>query len=605
LLWLHWSQDPESAQSNSDLLNEYLVKKMTHGIRLFFEKHTWAGAIIYFFILTLIMTWPLVLKMSDQIVGQVGDNIYFIWMIGWVQKALFELGVNPFNVWFLNYPEGWSLAYTEITPIQIAMALPFSQIGGATFAYNAVMMLTFILAGLGMYLWIYRVTGSIVPALIAGTLFAFTPYHFAHFRIGHLNLSGIQWFPFFFMGFFDILDRRDFNWKNSLLAGIMLGFIALTSQYYLYMTLLVSGFIALITIVFYRRGLLKSPQFWKNVVVFAGVSLPVIILAIAPYISLQRQGGLPDRNISIVRPYSASPTDFILPSTDHFLWGQWIGNHFNRDMWVEGTLYLGVVAIALALIGFVKGLQGGHKLLLGGLLWGSLFSLILAMGIDLHWNGSSVVINLPEFLKILLGRSEAPLPLPGYLFFYTVPYFAKLRALMRFGIFTILFVSAAAGFGAAKLFEYTPQAKKSLLTIVLFALMFIDIYPGPYSELSGIKARQVDYWLKEQTATGALVQMPFRLAEDQEQTYYTLTHGKPYIGGFFNAFPPAQYARISPILEGFPDEASVDLLRQLGVRYVLIELDEYPDLGGVREKIEGLGMVFMNEVDGQLVYELK
>ena len=249
---------PENVQFKSDFLLDDMVKnKLTNRIRSFFEKHSWVGALLYFLFVTLIMTWPLVTRMSDQIVGQIGDNIYFIWMIGWVKKALFELGVNPFNVWFLNYPEGWSLAYTEITPIQIAMALPFSQIWGPTFAYNAVMMLTFILAGMGMYVWIYRVTGSMVPALIAGTLFAFTPYHFAHFRIGHLNLSGIQWFPFFFMCFFDILERRDFNWKISLLAGIMLGFIALTSQYYLYMTLLVSGFIALILILFYQKEQLK------------------------------------------------------------------------------------------------------------------------------------------------------------------------------------------------------------------------------------------------------------------------------------------------------------------------------------------------------------
>ncbi len=52
---------------------------------------------------------------GDQMIGQVGDNIYFVWMIGWFKKALFDLHVNPFNVWFLNYPEGWSLAYTEIT----------------------------------------------------------------------------------------------------------------------------------------------------------------------------------------------------------------------------------------------------------------------------------------------------------------------------------------------------------------------------------------------------------------------------------------------------------------------------------------------------------
>jgi len=38
-----------------------------------------------------VMTWPLVLHMGSALAGRIGDNIYFVWMIGWVRKALFEL----------------------------------------------------------------------------------------------------------------------------------------------------------------------------------------------------------------------------------------------------------------------------------------------------------------------------------------------------------------------------------------------------------------------------------------------------------------------------------------------------------------------------------
>ena len=144
----------------------------------------WVG--LYFSLMTIVMTWPLILKMQNQMVGQIGDNIYFVWMIGWMKKALFELHVNPFNVWFLNYPEGWNMAYTEITPAQLLLALPFSFVSSPTFAYNAAMLLTFVLSGMGMYLWIRRLTGRVDAGLIAGTIFAFIPYRFAHFLIGHL-----------------------------------------------------------------------------------------------------------------------------------------------------------------------------------------------------------------------------------------------------------------------------------------------------------------------------------------------------------------------------------------------------------------------------------
>ena len=53
--------------------------------------------VLYYCIMTVIMTWPLIGKMGRSMVGQVGDNIYFVWMIAWIKKAIFELGVNHFR----------------------------------------------------------------------------------------------------------------------------------------------------------------------------------------------------------------------------------------------------------------------------------------------------------------------------------------------------------------------------------------------------------------------------------------------------------------------------------------------------------------------------
>ena len=88
---------------------------------------------LWFLLLAVLFTRPLITRMGSEIAGGVGDNIYFIWMIGWVRKALFKLGVNPMNVWFLNYPEGWNMAHTEITPAQLALGEIFTFFGSETF----------------------------------------------------------------------------------------------------------------------------------------------------------------------------------------------------------------------------------------------------------------------------------------------------------------------------------------------------------------------------------------------------------------------------------------------------------------------------------------
>jgi hypothetical protein len=629
----------------------------------------------YFVILTVFMTWPLVTRMSNQMVGQVGDNIYFVWMIGWFRKALFELHVDPFNVWFLNYPEGWNLAYTEITPAQLMLAVPVSLFAGPTFAYNAAHILSFIFSGFIMSLWIRKLTGSNGAALLAGTAYAFLPFHFAHFLIGHLNLSGLQWFPLFFWGFFDLLlishapggkmtnkgyaERSEASsqegkesqdgevsssierdphlhcapahvsltltpsrcpsgrmtegsyvstnlpWNPILKTGLGLGLVALTSQYYLYMSIFIAAFTWAVYVFGINRGKLGDKSFWLGWLAAGLIALPLIAIAVAPYVSLAGQGGLPDRELGVVRPYSAGLTDFLLPSTDHFLWGTWVGSHFNRDMWVEGTLYVGLVNFALAMFAWYKRRDSGLKTLLFLLMIGSALALLLAMGTDLHWNGAPVEISTPGFIQGFYTKPTIPIPLPGLLLFKFFPFYAKLRALMRFGIFVLLFVCAAAGVGAAELLKRTTPRWKFAAATGLVVLVLFDFYPGPYKVFTTVQPREVDSWLASQPGSGAVAQMPFSIAEDQQYTYYTLEHGKPYIGGFFNAFPPAQYKRIKPILMDFPNAESVQLLRELKVRWVLVDSTYYPEWEKVKSQIETYGLALETQSGGMVVFTLQ
>ena len=564
----------------------------------------------YFILLTVFMTWPLVTVMGNQMVGQVGDNIYFVWMIGWFKKALFDLRVDPFNVWFLNYPEGWSLAYTEITPAQLLLALPFSLFAGPTFAYNAAHILSFALSGLIMALWVRRLTNSHGAALLAGTAYAFLPFHFAHFLIGHLNLSGLQWFPLFFWGFFDLLLQyqtgENHSQKSAVLkTGIGLGLIALTSQYYLFMTGIIAAFIFVIYVLFINRPILKQKSFWMGWLIAVLVSLPLIAAAVAPYVSLAGKGELPDRELGIVRPYSAGLTDFVLPSTDHFLWGKWAGEHFNRDMWVEGTLYVGLVNIALAVFAWVNRKKSNRKTLQILMLVGGALALLLAMGTDLHWNGAPVEIPTPAFLQARWNKPTLPIPLPGWVLFKYFPFYAKLRALMRFGIFVLLFICAAAGLGTAEILRRVSPRWKNAAAAGLILFVLFDFYPGPTTEFTPVQARPVDTWLSQQPGDGAVVQMPFSIAEDQEHTYYTLVHGKPYVGGFFNAFPPAQYKRVKPILMNFPDKASVELLRELQARWVLVDKSQYCDWNKTQGLIERFGFNLEAEPGGMAVFTIQ
>jgi hypothetical protein len=558
------------------------------------------GITVYFIIMTIIMTWPLTRNMSHSIVGRIGDNIYFVWLIQWFQKALFELHKSPLFVPFLNYPQGWYLAYTDITPAMVFIGLPAGMIRGSIFGYNFAILASFVLSGLGMYLWVYKITKNNAASLIAGTAFAFLPFRMAHFLNGHLSLVGTQWFPFYFWGLTDLIFQKHFSWKPILLASISLGLIGLTSIYYLYMTILVSVAFIIGALILINRNLIRDILFWRRLLLFVLASVPLLAIGIFPYLQVYQQGGMPDRPINYVSLYSASPTDFALPPTQHFLVGQWVKYHFGRTMG-ESTLYIGIIIGGLALLAFICQKKIPQRGLINLLVWCGFFAFILALGTNLHWLGHSVD-RVPEFIKRWISQPDATIPLPGYFLFKFLPFYAKMRVWMRFGIFVFVFADALAGIGIAWLLTRIASRWRMVLAIGLLGLVIFDFFPAPLREFFRIESRPIDTWLAQQSGNGAVVQFPFELAEDQEQVYYTLTYNKPFIGGFFNAFPPEQYLRIQPVLMNFPNQESIDLLKQLGAEYILIDSSYYSDFNKTRMTVESLGLHLLTAIDSEYVY---
>ena len=270
--------------------------------------------------------------------------------------------------------------------------------------------------------------------------------------------------------------------------------------------------------------------------------------------------------------YSAGLSDYLLPGTTHFLFGKWVGSHFNRDIWIEATLYVGFAALLIFLYAMITGGRRNRwerQMIITGIV----IAVVLSMGTDLHWNAEAVELTLPGFLAEKLDRTTIPILLPGYFFFKYFPFFAKLRAMMRFGIFALLFVAAGAGFALSGM-ENTDTKKQMAIIAAALLVVVLDYYPRAQESFAAIGPRTVDSWLAEQPEDGSVMRYPFWLNDDQAGTYYTLYNEKPFIGGFFNAFPTDQYQRIKGTMNGFPSEESLKLAEELGVSFFLVEEDE-------------------------------
>jgi len=570
------------------------IKRLTNPFWVFF----------FFCAAAILMTWPLVLHIRESVIGGMGDNIYFVWLIRWYQKVFLEGQGHPFfNPW-MNYPQGWNLSTTETSLATALPGVPFSYFFGPIAGYNIAMLLTFILAGFFMYLWIRDLTKSNSAGLIAGTLFAFTPYHMAHFVVGHLNLCGIHWFPLYFWGLHRIvISTKKLDIKFILLTGLSLGLIAFTSMYYLYMTLIFSLIFGLAYLIFTRFKPAANKFFWLRLLAVALISLPFLYLALRPFISLSNSGVLESRSLEYAGMYSASPTDFFLPASDHFLFGRVVSKWFDHSLWNESSLYIGLAAMILAVFALLYAKKSTHR----ALVWSAVIvipvSILLGLGVNLHWNNQDVILSIPGWLQPVINKSETPVYLPAAWMFNHLPFFDKMRTIMRFGFFASFFTYLLAGLGFAQIQKSTAPKWRTPITLLVLAVVLFDFYPGTYSALVlAPKPRAVDLWLADLPDDGAVVQMPFSESSDQAQVYYTLFNKKPILGGDFNANKPVQFEEISPVLSLFPDQESVALLKHLSVEYIVVDTGAYSAVPDFDQQMQTQGLVLLTVQDGQSVY---
>lgn len=555
----------------------------------------------YFVLATVFFTWPAVLHLRSSVLGQLGDNMQYVWQVGWFSKVLFQEPGWPFFDPYLNYPEGWSLARSEIALTQSLIGIPFGWLGGAVFGYNIAALSTFILTGLTTSIWVSRMSQDRVAGVMAGTLFAFTPFRIAHYRAGHLNLLGTMWLPLFFMAFFAILAGQSRSRWTLLVGGASLGLTALSSMYYFMLTIVACCLVAAMYLGLWNRPRLFDRSFWSDLGALGLFAFPLSAFGVFPYLRLNAQESLPDRSVAAVSGGSASVTDFLLPSTDHFLWGRWIGETFSRDHWIEGTLYLGLVAAAVVVAGLtIRRFREDRSVPLLVLLLAT--GGILALGTHLFWDERLVRMELFEPLGSLFGRENTAIPMPGYFMVKYLPFYSKMRSFKRVGVLAILGMAALAGLGFSTIRRKVSGRNVILVSVLILCLLVLDIYPGPFGSFAEVLPRAADLWLQGQTGSGAVAEFPFHLVEDQTHVYFAQLHGKPYLGGFFNAFPPAQYRRISPILSEFPDLESIALLRDLGVRYVVVDLTAFEDTASVESELISLGLQEIAHLEGPDIY---
>ncbi|GAB3148710.1 hypothetical protein GCM10027290_33830 [Micromonospora sonneratiae] len=574
-------------------------------IRRFFWRigrglvHEWTLASLASLVLAVLMTWPTLRYPLHTIPQDALDPTLQAWQLAWSGHILLT---DPAQLWHSNtfYPEQWSFAFSD-TLLGYA---PAGMIGdgpvAAVLRYNILFVLAHALATFGAYALVRQLGAGRIGAAVAGVAYTYAPWLLA--QAGHLHIISNGGIPLalamlarghgYSLRHGYRPERRHAGWAFAgwLVAAwqITLGFgIGVTFAYVLALIVLIAP-VAWYIRRTWGRGAWR-PFGWKLFLsdlaggaIFAATGA---LLAI-PYFKVADLHPGAERTLDQARAYAPPPTGFLTAPAESRIWGELHEQARAGLSWPpEMTLLPGFALYALALGGLFFSIWTVRQRLF--LLAGVLATGILAMG-PRFFGGTYTFNPLFEYLPGWNGVRT-----PGRLMLWTT---------LLLGILAAGAVTALAARARAVAAERVPPwpgpwlRLVTLLPLVLVLVEGLNVTPHPIVPTQPAAMR---------TVGGPILVLPSTQDIDQNVMLWSTSRFQKVVNGG-SGFTPEKLDEIRKSTISFPDPASIEYLRTLGVRTVVLlrqHVTDTPWQSTIDQPVDHLGIQREN-IGETVVYRL-
>lgn len=487
-----------------------------------------AAPLAFYFLLTLVVTFPLVRVFGVALPGDRRDGYQNYWNFWWTARAL-GAGQNPFVTPLLYAPDGAPLYLHTLNLFNGLLALPVGYFFGGVAAYNSVVVVSFTLAGYFSYCLVRLVTGSWEAGLVGGVIYAFSAYHFARL-LGHTNLLASEWLPAYVALLVAGTNARGRRRAAAVAGGaVTLVLLALCDWQYLL-------FAGMFSILYASYHAIARRSVAPILVAGSGGLLGLALLSPLLVATWRELPLIAESRLTLEGPafYSADLLSFITPPPLQTWWGQSAERVGGLSIApaVERSVYIGFVPLALALY---------------ALRWRSrtvAFWVLTAFGFALLALGPVLQIAGRD----TFGPDARELWLP-YRWLMAVPVVNVSRVPARFALVVTLCVAVLAGFGIVAAFQRrqwvsAPTRRVAVATLIGLALAEQWSVPYPVHKLDPPRAYQQ---LGALTDGRAVLELPFDLARSRS-LYYQTIHQHPLVGGYLSRPLPYPLLELPPFM---------------------------------------------------------
>lgn len=301
-----------------------------------------------YFFLTILFTWPLVTQMTTHGFGHDEDSGYHLWHNWWFKYSIFDLHQSPLTTDYIFHPQKINLIYDANAFVFSAMTLPFQFLtGNVVLSSNLIFLFSFALSGLFAFLLTYYLLPSaLLPAFIAGLIFAFNPYTTAQAIDGHINLTSTWMIPLYTWLLLKSLADGKFEFKMSIVAGVAAALQLYNDFTYTAFLIIETGliFFFLFFQKVLRKDLASIYKYIKTAVVIALVAGLISLPLLIEVFKANQAGFRAGSPLWVQNVWSADLLTFFRPNDQTtFLKKPWTPNVGT----VEGTAFVGYSILIL------------------------------------------------------------------------------------------------------------------------------------------------------------------------------------------------------------------------------------------------------------------
>ena len=395
---------------------------------MFNSKHEKLYIILFFSVLTVILTWPAFWHFFSSVPSFGSDTMQVIGVAGEKANLLSDQGFFKGTIELIKRSE------FNITALYAYFQLIFGRVAG----YNLLFFASFILSGFGAYLLAYYFTKSKPASVIAGIIFAFSPLHFHNSLSTNVGTMHQEWLPFFALYLFRFFD--DLRFKNFILASLFLGLIGFTEHQLLAFTLIFVAFFVIYKLIIQPKIFIKG-----KFLIYAVVS--VLILSILFFFMFRSLFNIVSSGDNYLNPgfkaavkYSNDALSIFVPPPFHSLWPNafsGIRQTFERRTDSTFSVYVGfsVLLLSLSAVFGIRSLKKERIPVKGIFFWfaAAIGFYVLSLGPYLHYK----------------GVLDPPVKMPYLAIYNYLPFYDNVRTVGRLFVWSMLAFSMLAGWGIA------------------------------------------------------------------------------------------------------------------------------------------------------------